>query len=231
MTDTKVDIEAVRAQSMTNTNIDIEALRDLIAQPYTPKFNPGPLGLSAFAMSTFVASVLNLGVGFPAGSPVQIITGLAIFYGGGVQTVAGLLEFYVGNTLSATTLISYGAFWLSYGAILIPSFGIAEALATAPGHTAQNALGVYLLGWTIYTMLIWLGTLRTSKMYSLIWAVLFFNFLFLTIGDLAHLGANNIPTRIAGGFGIIASFLAWYCCAALLYTPKTTFITLPVGLH
>ncbi|KAF9355611.1 hypothetical protein BGX26_006336 [Mortierella sp. AD094] len=221
MTDTKntkIDLEAMNGQSIT---IDIETLRALIPQPYTPKFNPGPLGLSAFGLSTC----------FPDGAPVNVLTGLAIFYGGLMQTIAGLLEFYIGNNLSATTLTSYGAFWLSYGAILIPSFGIGPALAAAPGHSAQNALGVFLLAWTIYTLIIWFGTLRTSKMYSFIWAMLFFNFLFLTIGEFSHLGTNNIPTRIGGGFGLISSFLAWYCCAALLYTPRNTFITLPLAQH
>ncbi|KAF9343529.1 hypothetical protein BGX26_005603 [Mortierella sp. AD094] len=224
MSETKTDVEPKRSQSMSTGTIDIEALRTLLPQPYTPKFNPGPLGL-------VVASVFNLGIGFPDGAPVNVLTGLAIFYGGLMQTIAGLLEFYIGNNLSATTLTSYGAFWLSYGAILIPSFGIGPALAAAPGHSAQNALGVFLLAWTIYTLIIWFGTLRTSKMYSFIWAMLFFNFLFLTIGEFSHLGTNNIPTRIGGGFGLISSFLAWYCCAALLYTPKNTFISLPLATH
>ncbi|KAG0006660.1 hypothetical protein BGZ80_005186, partial [Entomortierella chlamydospora] len=229
MPEIKADIETMTNQSTASHNIDIEALRTLLHQPYTPKFNPGPLGLSAFGLSTFVASVFNLGVGFPDGAPTSVLTGLAIFYGGLMQTIAGLLEFYIGNNLSATTLTSYGGFWLSYGAILIPSFGIGATLAALPAETAQNGLGVFLLAWTIYTMIIWLGTLRVSKMYSFIWAMLFFNFLFLTIGEFSHLGTNNVPTRIAGGFGIVSSLLAWYCCAALLYTPKTTFISLPLA--
>ncbi|KAF9355612.1 hypothetical protein BGX26_006337, partial [Mortierella sp. AD094] len=128
----KVDVEPVRSQSMSTVTIDIETPRALLPEPNTPKFNPGPLGLSAFGLSTFIASVFNLGVGFPAGSPVQVISGVAIFYGDCMQTIAGLLEFYLGNKLSATTLTSYGAFWLSYGAMLIPSFGITAALAAAP---------------------------------------------------------------------------------------------------
>ncbi|KAF9169737.1 hypothetical protein BGX20_009893, partial [Mortierella sp. AD010] len=52
MTDSKeakIDLEAMSGQSIT---IDIETLRALVPQPYTPKFNPGPLGLSAFGLST-----------------------------------------------------------------------------------------------------------------------------------------------------------------------------------
>lgn len=47
--------------------------------------NPGPLGLSAFALTTFVLSLHNAGAGLPATSPHGVVTGLALFYGGLVQ--------------------------------------------------------------------------------------------------------------------------------------------------
>jgi succinate-acetate transporter protein len=47
--------------------------------------NPGPLGLSAFALTTFVLSLHNAGAGLPATSPHGVVTGLAFFYGGLVQ--------------------------------------------------------------------------------------------------------------------------------------------------
>lgn len=47
--------------------------------------NPGPLGLCGFALTTFVLSLHNAGVGLPATSPHGVVTGLAFFYGGLVQ--------------------------------------------------------------------------------------------------------------------------------------------------
>lgn len=49
---------------------------------------------------------------------------------------------------------SYGGFWLSYAAILIPGSGIGDAYATAavPGQE-DNAIGIFLASWFIITFL------------------------------------------------------------------------------
>lgn len=47
--------------------------------------NPGPLGLSSFALTTFVLSLHNAGAGLPADGPNNVVIGLALFYGGVVQ--------------------------------------------------------------------------------------------------------------------------------------------------
>ena len=70
------------------------------------EFNPGPLGLSAFAMSSFVYSMFlieALGVKIP-----QVGLGLALFYGGFIQVLAGIWEMKNGNTFGATAFCSYG---------------------------------------------------------------------------------------------------------------------------
>ena len=46
---------------------------------------------------------------------------------------------------------SYGAFWMSYATILIPSSGIVEAYANAPAAELHNALGIYLITWFMFT--------------------------------------------------------------------------------
>lgn len=72
--------------------------------------NPAPLGLSAFALTTFVLSCSNAGFIFPVGGGLDIAIGLALFYGGLVQLIAGIQEFRAGNTFGATasalTLVS-----------------------------------------------------------------------------------------------------------------------------
>jgi succinate-acetate transporter protein len=47
--------------------------------------NPGPLGLSSFALTTLVLSLHNAGAGVPADGPNNVVVGLAFFYGGLVQ--------------------------------------------------------------------------------------------------------------------------------------------------
>src|SRR3954470_11912123 len=75
-----------------------------------PIADPGPLGLAAFALTTFVLSMFNsqlVGVG---GEP--IVLGLAVAYGGFAQLLAGMWEFRTGNTFGAVAFTSYGAFWI-----------------------------------------------------------------------------------------------------------------------
>ena len=61
--------------------------------------DPGPLGLAAFAMTTFVLSVFNANI-IGTLALVGVLLPLALFYGGMVQILAGMWEFRKNNTLS-----------------------------------------------------------------------------------------------------------------------------------
>src|SRR5579859_715251 len=91
------------------------------AAPAAAIANPAPLGLSAFALTTFVLSAINSGIA-PAGA-TNIIVGLALFYGGISQMLAGMWEFKAGNTFGATAFTSYGGFWLALGIVFVPGSG------------------------------------------------------------------------------------------------------------
>jgi len=73
--------------------------------------DPGPLGLGAFALTTFVLSVFNAGL---IGTGEGVVLGLALAYGGIAQFAAGMWEFVKGNTFGAVAFASYGAFWVSF---------------------------------------------------------------------------------------------------------------------
>jgi succinate-acetate transporter protein len=57
--------------------------------------DPGPLGLGAFAMTTFLLSMFNAELVRGAGLPV--VFGVALMYGGIAQILAGMWEFRAGN--------------------------------------------------------------------------------------------------------------------------------------
>src|SRR5260370_16557209 len=84
---------------------------------------PAPLGLSAFALTTFVLSSANAGFFLAKGAASgAIVIALAIFYGGLVQLVAGVQEFRRTNTFAATAFCSYGGFCLALAFTLMPIF-------------------------------------------------------------------------------------------------------------
>ena len=189
-----------------------------------PLGNPGPLGLSAFALTTFVLSASNAGFIFSQGTGGAIVIGLALFYGGLAQLCAGMWEFRTGNTFASTAFSSYGAFWMAVGFSLMPLFGGKNLVELAGGLTA---LGVFLLGWTIFTGLMFLGTFRLTGALVAVFGFLFLTFLFLTIGALA--GSTGM-TQIGGWLGIVTALLAWYTALAqvLDYTKVASLPVFPL---
>ena len=172
--------------------------------------NPGPLGLSAFALTTFVLSAVNAGL-LPA-TDTKIVLGLALFYGGLAQLLAGMWEFRTGNTFGATAFSSYGAFWLAVGASV--------QLGWITSHTA---FGYFLLGWTIFTLIMFLGTLRVNGGLIALFGLLFLTFLFLTIGEFGG------GTGVLGGYlGILTAIVAWYNALAGVLSSSYAAFTLPV---
>lgn len=192
--------------------------------------NPAPLGLSAFALTTFVLSSANagflLGKGPASGA---IVIGLAVFYGGIVQLIAGIHEFQTGNTFGATAFCSYGGFWLALGFTLMPIFG-GKNLVELIGTDAASGVGVFLLGWTIFTGLMFLGTLRTNLALIGVFFVLFLTFLALTIGWLGGgpAGGGLTWVNIGGWLGIITALLAWYT-ALTSVAPSLNLPTFPMS--
>ena len=191
--------------------------------------NPAPLGLSAFALTTFVLSASNAGFIFTkVGAGASVVVGLAIFYGGLVQLVAGIQEFRAGNTFGATAFCSYGGFWLALGTVLLPPSGLVAALVREA--TLAQALGVFLLGWTIFTLLMLLGALRTNLALIGLFTFLFLTFLALTIGQMVTASGGNgtVWIQIGGWLGIITALIAWYTALASILASTKSMFTLPV---
>ncbi|RIB06224.1 hypothetical protein C2G38_1985959 [Gigaspora rosea] len=183
-------------------------------QPPPPKIaNPAPLGLSGFALTTFVLSIHNAG---SSDVPTPSVTlGLALFYGGLAQLLAGMWEFKTGNTFGATAFSSYGGFWLSFAILITPITGVT---------VTPHAIGIYLLGWTIFTFLLFIASFRTNAGIMVLFLFLDLTFLFLTIGTFTAT-TTTVPTKIGGVLGIITALIAWYNALAGLLADHG--ITLP----
>ena len=171
--------------------------------------NPAPLGLCAFALTTFVLSAANAKL-FTGDA---IVLGLAYFYGGLAQLLAGMWEFRTGNTFGATAFSSYGAFWLA--------FAFTVQFKLVPN---DRALGFFLLGWTIFTGLMFLSTLRLNMALIALFGFLFVTFLLLTVG--AFGGGTS---QLGGDFGIATAIIAWYTALAGLLASTPSAFQLPVG--
>ncbi|GAC1629840.1 MAG: acetate uptake transporter [Ktedonobacteraceae bacterium] len=197
---------------------------DRVAAAAPAVANAAPLGLCGFALTTFVLSSINAGW-FPA-TGTNIIVGVALFYGGIAQMLAGMWEFRAGNTFAATAFTSYGAFWLALGIIFVPGSGILAALTAGTAPPLHQELGLFLLGWTIFTGLMFLGTLRSNIALIVVFALLFVTFLLLTIGELAP---SDVSHQIGGYVGVATAIAAWYTALAGLLASSKSAFTLPIG--
>lgn len=200
--------------------------------------NPAPLGLSAFALTTFVLSAVNLNV--RGVSAPNIAVPLALGYGGLVQLLAGMWEMAVGNTFGATALSSYGGFWIAYGILLTPNWNIlgkggpymTEATIAVDPKMGESAVGFFLTGWLIFTTILLLCTLRSTVMFFLLFFTLDLAFLMLACGAYANdnnaMEAAHKLTQAGGGFGMLAAFLAWYNAFAGIADSSNSFFLIPV---
>src|SRR5438270_2516608 len=117
---------------------------------WTPA-DPGPLGLTGFATTTFVLSMFNAHLVNTAGEPV--VLGLALAYGGIAQLLAGMWEFRTGNTFGAVAFSSFGAFWISFYILV----------RLTPGSLiTPHALSLYLWMWAIFTTYMFFASLRMA---------------------------------------------------------------------
>jgi succinate-acetate transporter protein len=164
--------------------------------------DPGPLGLAAFAMTTFVLSMFNANLVNGKGTPV--VLGLALAYGGIAQLLAGMWEFRTGNTFGAVAFTSFGAFWLSFWALEV-------FYAKELGGNAGHAVGLYLWAWAIFTAYMTVAAVRTSGAVLLVFVLLTITFVLLAIGAS---GGHETVTHWGGYIGIATAAAAWYASFA-----------------
>jgi succinate-acetate transporter protein len=183
-----------------------------------PFADPAALGLGAFAMTTFVLSVINAGLIPKAVEPV--VLGLALFYGGLAQFAAGIWEFANRNVFGATAFCSYGAFWLSFW--FLSQF----SAAGLPAADAGKAVGLYLLAWAIFTAYMTVSAWRVSTGVFAVFVFLTLTFIALFLGAFA--GATGM-TVLGGWLGIVTALIAWYCSLAVVANATYKRTVLPVG--
>jgi uncharacterized protein len=164
-----------------------------------PIADPAPLGLAAFALTTFVLSFFNAGLLAEGGEP--IVFPLTLAYGGIAQLLAGMWEFKRANTFGAVAFSSYGAFWLSFWAL--QQF-YAKSI---PEANLGDAVGLFLIAWGIFTAYMWIASFRVSVGVNAILLLLTITFFLLGIGDSA---ASESVTKAGGWFGIVTAIVAWY---------------------
>jgi len=190
----------------------------------TPAADPAPLGLAAFALTTFLLSAFNAGWMTKASGLAWL--GYAFAYGGLAQFMAGMWEFRNRNVFGATAFGSYGGFWIGLGLyFILVGRGL---LATRVGVALfSNDVAWILLAFAIFNtyMLLW-STLVNAAIFA-VFLTLEATEVVLFIGNFA---GNTSVIKIGGYIGIVTAAVAWYTSAAIVVnTMRGGAQTLPVG--
>ncbi len=192
------------------------------AAGWTPA-DPAPLGLAAFAGTTFVLSLINANLISGPLTDLPVVLGLTLAYGGVAQLLAGMWEFRTGNTFGAVAFTSYGAFWISF--YILVKVGLPPLIALKnPGHV-NAALGAYLWMWGIFTTYMFVASLRTTGAVAAVFLLLAATFIILAIGNS---GGNTSTIKVGGYVGLVTAIVAWYASFAAVINSTFGRIMLPV---
>lgn len=178
--------------------------------------NPAPLGLMGFGMTTVLLNIHNAGI-FGLGS---MIVAMGLFYGGLAQVIAGIMEWKKNNTFGTTAFTSYGLFWLSLvGIWTFPRLGLMEP-------ASNTGMVAYLTMWGIFTLFMFVGTLKGNKALQVVFGSLTLLFFLLAIGD----ATGNAAIKTFTGYeGIFCGASAIYTAMGEVLNEKYGREVLPLG--
>jgi uncharacterized protein len=190
-----------------------------------PAADPAPLGLAAFALTTFLLSGHNASF-----IPDAIWIGPALFYGGLAQLTAGMWEFRNRNVFGATAFSTYGGFWLGLGSVVVLADVSKNFAASLEGASLTNALAWFLLAFAIFNTYMLFWSARVSVAVFLVFLTLEVTEILLVIGffNISH-GGTEWWLHAGGWAGIVTAAAAWYASAAGVVNGMSPVPVLPVG--
>jgi len=182
--------------------------------PHSTKLaNPAVVGLAGFGLTTLVLQFHN--VGWMGNGPV---IWLGLIFGGLVQLIAGFQEMKTGNNFGYCAFTGYGAFWISLCLMLIANnFGVFP--------TSHTDVGWFLIAWTLFTVILWIGSMRIHGAMATTFTLLLVGFIFLDIG---HFG-DPVFNKYAGYELMTCALAAWYMMARIILNDLFGREVLPAG--
>jgi succinate-acetate transporter protein len=176
--------------------------------------DPAPLGLAAFALTTFLLSAKN--AGWTHGGDAWL--GYAFAYGGFIQLLAGMWEFRRMNVFGATAFSTYGGFWIGLGLYVL--------LAASGSKSVTNDLGWILLAFAIFNTYMMFWSARINGAVFGVFLTLELTEIILFIGNFSD---STGVIKLGGYVGIITALVAWYASASGVVNGMSTQPILPVG--
>lgn len=179
-----------------------------------PAADPAPLGLAAFALTTFLLSAANAGWMKNASGDAWL--GYAFAYGGLCQLLAGMWEFRNRNVFGATAFSTYGGFWIGLG--LWAKF--------VPAAAQGKDVAWILLAFAIFNTYMLLWSTHVNMAVFLVFLTLEATEVILFLGIFA---GNDSLVKVGGYVGVLTALVAWYASSAGVINGMRGAPFVPVG--
>ena len=189
------------------------------AVPGTGIADPAPLGLAAFAATTFLLSAANAGWMSKATGDAWL--GYAFAYGGFAQLLAGMWEFRNRNVFGSTAFGTYGAFWIGLGL-----WALLVAPKAPSAAAADHDIAWILLTFAIFNTYMMILSAQVNLAVFLVFLTLEITEIILFIGNFA---GSTGTVKFGGWVGLVTALVAWYTSAAGVSAGVAGRLRFPVG--
>ncbi|KAK3934656.1 gpr1-like plasma membrane protein [Diplogelasinospora grovesii] len=205
--------------------------------------NPTPIAVIGFLIALTPLSCDLMGWRGAGGNGAAGV-GSIFFFGGLLQIIGGILEWVLGNTFPSVVFSSFGAFFLSFGATLTPSFAAYASYAPA-GEPAAAGLATQGFNASFGFWTLWMGVLclvylvcglRTNICFVVIFFTLVLAFAFLTAAywllaqgfEVNAVVANKLVIA-AGACTFVTCLAGWWIFVAIMLATLEFPFQIPVG--
>jgi len=175
--------------------------------------NPAVVGLTGFGMTTLLLQFHNLGL-----CSLGPVLAMGLIFGGLAQMIAGFQEQKTGNNFGYSAFVAYGAFWIGLGVIFILNY-------LKVYESSAKDIGFYLLGWTLYTLIMLVASFRVHTAMVVTFGLLEAGFILLVIGHFGLPVANTIAAFVL----ILCALSAWYMMAGIVINDLAGKTVVPFG--
>ncbi|KAJ5935653.1 hypothetical protein N7466_005200 [Penicillium verhagenii] len=140
-------------------------------------------------------------------------------------------ELSIGNGFAYTVFSAFGLFYAGYGALLTPAFGVAAAYGGTSTAEYNNAVGFFMILWTVFVFTFLIASLASNIAYILVFLFVDLGFLFVAASYFAvadgHAASAVALQKTGGVFCFLAGLIGWYIVFHLLL--QDSILDLPLG--
>lgn len=183
--------------------------------------DPSAIGLFGLAMATLVASTQKLDIT----TGLSFVIPWAIFLGAFAQLFAAIGDSKRNNVFGSTAFAAFAFFWMAVATSWLIKLGFFGATLAAQVDVKQ--LGFAFLGYLIFTLFMTIGAMETNKNLFIIFVLIDFLFIGLTLTSFGFLEAATY--KLAGYSELLIALFSFYGCGASVLNNHFGREFLPVG--